>query len=51
MNNTVLISQELSKRCIWVQNTALVKSDDNKSVTEDEIHRRLINIQNELKVG
>lgn len=47
VNNTVLMSQELSKRCIWVQNTGLqTKMDESSS----EMNRRLANIQNELKV-
>lgn len=52
VNNTVLMSQELSKRCIWVQNTGLQsKSDDSQTALEAEMHRRLSNIQNELKVS
>lgn len=51
VNNTVLMSQELSKRCIWVQNTGLqTKTDDNVTAADAEINRRLSNIQNELKV-
>jgi hypothetical protein len=52
VNNTVLMSQELSKRCIWVQNTGLqTKNDENASAADAEMNRRLSNIQNELKVG
>lgn len=51
VNNTVLMSQELSKRCIWLQNTGLqTKNDDSSSGLEAEMNRRLSNIQNELKV-
>lgn len=51
VNNTVLMSQELSKRCIWLQNTGLQsKNDDSSSGLEAEMNRRLSNIQNELKV-
>lgn len=51
INNTVLMSQELSKRCIWIQNTGLqIKTDENFSALEAEMNRRLSNIQNELKV-
>lgn len=51
VNNTVLMSQELSKRCIWVQNTGLqTKNDETSSALEGELHRRLTNMQNELKV-
>lgn len=52
VNNTVLMSQELSKRCIWVQNTGLqTKVDESQSVLDGEMNRRLSNIQNELKVN
>lgn len=52
VNNTVLMSQELSKRCIWVQNTGLQsKIDENASAADAEITRRLTNMQNELKVS
>lgn len=52
VNNTVLMSQELSKRCIWVQNTGLqTKADESSSATDVEMSRRLNNIQNELKVN
>lgn len=51
VNNTVLMSQELSKRCIWVQNTGIqTKSDESSSALDSELNRRLSNIQNELKV-
>lgn len=52
VNNTVLMSQELSKRCIWVQNTGLpAKTDENASAADAEMNRRLSNIQNDLKVN
>lgn len=52
VNNTVLMSQELLKRCIWVQNTGLqTKADENASAVDAEMNRRLNNIQNELKVN
>lgn len=51
INNTVLINQELSKRCIWIQNSSLPpKLDENASSLEHEMNRRLSNIQNDLKV-
>lgn len=50
INNTVLINQELSKRCIWVQNSvAPLKVTENSSSVEAEMIRRLSNIQNDLK--
>jgi hypothetical protein len=52
VNNTVLMSQELSKRCIWMQNTGLPsKADENASAADAEMNRRLNHIQNELKVS
>lgn len=54
INNTVLISQELSKRCIWVHTGVLpTKNIDTLSGLDAatiEINRRLNNIQAELKV-
>ncbi|XP_055636203.1 uncharacterized protein LOC129775455 isoform X2 [Toxorhynchites rutilus septentrionalis] len=50
INNTVLISQELSKRCVWIQNcVAPPKATENSSSLEVEMIRRLNNIQNDLK--
>uniref|UniRef100_A0AAG5DS04 AAA+ ATPase domain-containing protein n=1 Tax=Anopheles atroparvus TaxID=41427 RepID=A0AAG5DS04_ANOAO len=49
INNTVLISQELSKRCIWIQSTVAPPKADGLSSTETEMVRRLANIQNDLK--
>lgn len=48
INHTVLMSQELSKRCIWIQNTGSTTKTD-ESPLEIEMNRRLANIQNELK--
>lgn len=52
VNNTVFMSQELSKRCIWMQNTGLQKTDGDQSLStlEAEIQRRLNHVQDELKV-
>lgn len=52
INNTVLMSQELAKRCIWIQNTGLQsKNDENQSALDAEMHRRLCIIQSDLKVN
>lgn len=52
INNTVLISQELSKRCIWIQTGQLPsKTLENGTSLEIEINRRLNNINTELKVS
>jgi hypothetical protein len=51
INNTVLMSQELAKRCIWIQNTGMqAKNEENQSQLTVEMNRRLSNIQNDLKV-
>lgn len=54
INNTVLISQELSKRCIWIHTGVLpTKNTDPSSGSKSasiEMNRRLNNIQSELKV-
>lgn len=53
INNTVLISQELSKRCIWVHTGSLPSktSDPSQTVSaiDSEVNRRLLNIQTDLK--
>lgn len=50
INNTVLINQELSKRCLWIQNSiAPLKVTENTSSVEAEMIRRLTNIQSDLK--
>uniref|UniRef100_A0A182X1F3 WD_REPEATS_REGION domain-containing protein n=1 Tax=Anopheles quadriannulatus TaxID=34691 RepID=A0A182X1F3_ANOQN len=49
INNTVLISQELSKRCIWIQSTVAALKTEGQSSVEAEMVRRLTNIQNDLK--
>uniref|UniRef100_A0A182UJA3 AAA domain-containing protein n=1 Tax=Anopheles melas TaxID=34690 RepID=A0A182UJA3_9DIPT len=49
INNTVLISQELSKRCIWIQSTVAALKTEGQSSVEAEMVRRLANIQNDLK--
>ncbi|XP_062545784.1 uncharacterized protein LOC134212179 [Armigeres subalbatus] len=50
INNTVLINQELSKRCLWIQNSIPpLKVTENSSSVEAEMVRRLTNTQNDLK--
>ncbi|XP_055372101.1 uncharacterized protein LOC129606063 [Condylostylus longicornis] len=50
INNTVLISQELSKRCVWVQTGSQPpKLSDNPTLLEVEMNRRLISIHSDLK--
>uniref|UniRef100_A0A182PJR6 WD_REPEATS_REGION domain-containing protein n=1 Tax=Anopheles epiroticus TaxID=199890 RepID=A0A182PJR6_9DIPT len=49
INNTVLISQELSKRCIWIQSAVAVPKAEGQSSVEVEMVRRLTNIQSDLK--
>jgi hypothetical protein len=51
INNTVLMSQELAKRCIWVQNTgAQSKNEESMTPLDVEMNRRLSNIHSDLKV-
>lgn len=54
INNTVLISQELSKRCIWIHTGVLPSKNMDSSATTSsaaiEMNRRLNNIQSDLKV-
>ncbi|KAL7029565.1 hypothetical protein ACKWTF_006289 [Chironomus riparius] len=50
INNTVLMSQELAKRCLWIQNpNSQGKNDENMNPLEIEMNRRLSNIHNDLK--
>ncbi|EAT38881.1 AAEL009269-PA [Aedes aegypti] len=50
INNTVLINQELSKRCLWIQNSiSPLKVTENSTSAEVEMVRRLTNIQSDLK--
>lgn len=50
INNTVLMSQELLKRCIWIQNGLIPsKIVETSTALEIETHRRLSNIHNDLK--
>lgn len=50
INNTVMINQELAKRCIWIQNTVQpTKITDQSTSHEIEMNRRLVNLHNDLK--
>lgn len=50
INNTVLISQELLKRCIWIQTGSFPpKMTENASEHDIEMNRRLNNIHSDLK--
>lgn len=50
INNTVLINQELSKRCIWLQMGSPKSIDAGLTSEEHEINRRMNNVVSELKV-
>lgn len=51
INNTVLMSQELAKRCLWIQNpNSQGKNEENMNPLDIEMNRRLSNIHNDLKV-
>lgn len=50
INNTVLINQEQSKRCIWLQTGSLPsRLSESADAVDTEEHRRLGNLQAELK--
>ncbi|XP_068150594.1 uncharacterized protein [Drosophila tropicalis] len=50
INNTVLMSQELAKRCIWIQTGAQYsRAPENASQLELEVLRRITRIYAELK--
>uniref|UniRef100_A0A1B0BJ75 AAA+ ATPase domain-containing protein n=1 Tax=Glossina palpalis gambiensis TaxID=67801 RepID=A0A1B0BJ75_9MUSC len=50
VNNTVLISQELAKRCIWIQTGPhYMKAPENASPYELEVLRRISKLYSELK--
>lgn len=50
INNTVMMNQELSKRCIWLQMTKDVESDLASELLEEN-SRRLSILNSDLKVG
>lgn len=47
------MSQELAKRCIWLNRVYMptAKTPDNLSPGEAELHRRLNNLQRDLRVS
>ncbi|CAG9821320.1 unnamed protein product [Phaedon cochleariae] len=51
VHNTVFMSQELAKRCIWLNRvfTPTAKTPDNMTPGEAEAHRRLTILQKDLK--
>ncbi|KAF2893747.1 hypothetical protein ILUMI_12441 [Ignelater luminosus] len=51
VHNTVFMSQELAKRCIWLNRVYMptAKTPDNLSPGEAELHRRLNNLQRDLR--
>lgn len=51
VNNTVLISQELAKRCIWIQtDPQYMKAAENATAYDYEVLRRMSNLYTELKL-
>lgn len=51
INNTVLMSQEMARKCIWIQNTGTpAKNEESMTPVDAEMNRRLGNIHNDLKV-
>lgn len=51
VHNTVFMSQELAKRCIWINRvyTPTAKTPDNLSPGETELYRRLNTLQKDLR--
>lgn len=52
VHNTVFMSQELAKRCIWLNRvyTPTTKTPDNLNTVEAELYRRLHILQRDLRV-
>lgn len=52
VHNTVFMSQELAKRCIWINRvyTPTPKTPENLSIGEVELNRRLDTLQRDLRV-
>lgn len=52
VHNTVFMSQELAKRCVWMNRVYIptVKTPDNLEPGENELNRRLNNLQRDLKM-
>ena len=53
VHNTVFMSQELAKRCIWINRvyTPTERTPDNLPPDELELHRRLNILQKDLRVS
>lgn len=50
INNTVLMSQELAKRCIWIQTgPPFTKAPEDGTAYDHEIHRRMSKLYTDLK--
>lgn len=51
VHNTVFMSQELAKRCIWLNRvyTPAEKTPENLSAVDGELHRRLNTLQKDLR--
>lgn len=52
VHNTVFMSQELAKRCIWMNRVymPIAKTPENMSPGEAEANRRLNTLQKDLRV-
>ena len=50
VNNTILMSQELARRCVWLRTANPSDTDDATDVLVEESTRRLNNLVGELKV-
>lgn len=50
INNTILMSQELARRCVWLRTANPSDTEDASDVLVEENARRLNNLVAELKV-
>lgn len=51
IHNTVLMSQELARRCVWLRTANPSDTGDATDVLVEENRRRLTNLVGELKVS
>lgn len=51
VNNTILMSQELARRCVWLRTANPSDTDDSSDLLIEENSRRLSQLVAELKVG
>lgn len=50
INNTILMSQELARRCVWLRTAKATDTEDASDLLVEESTRRLNNLVAEFKV-